>query len=75
MQVFVTYVRPFLEYCIPVYNPHTSKNIIKLESVQRNFTKRLRGFHNIQYQERLAMLDIESMELRRLKIDPTKCYT
>ena len=74
MQAFVTYVRPLLEYCIPVYNPHTSKNIIKLESVQRNFTKRLRGFHNIPYQQRLVMLDTESLELRRLKIDLTECY-
>jgi hypothetical protein len=40
-----------------------------IESVQRNFTKRLPGFTHIDYDGRLAKLNIDSLELRRLHLD------
>jgi len=39
-KAFNTYVRPILEYCTPVWSPHTACNINKIESCQRWFTKR-----------------------------------
>jgi len=35
------YVRPLLEYCSCVWSAHFKDGIYKVESVQRNFTKRL----------------------------------
>lgn len=37
--------------------------------MQRRFTKRLRGFRQISYAERLLGLNAETLELRRLKLD------
>jgi len=42
-KAFVTYIRPILEYCTPVWSPHTVSNINKIESCQRWFTKSIKG--------------------------------
>ena len=42
---------------------------IKIESVQRRFTKRLRGLAWLPYKDRLQFLSAETLELRRLKQD------
>ena len=38
VKAFCTYVRPLLEYCSPVWSPHTHRQIYKIEKVQRFFT-------------------------------------
>jgi len=44
-------------------------DIDSLESVQRRFTKRLSGLHNLSYEARLKRLKLQSVELRRLLAD------
>ena len=68
-KAFVIYVRPILEYCTPVWSPHTVCNINKLERCQRWFTKRVQGLYNTNYFDRLAQLGLESLQSRRLKYD------
>ena len=68
-KAFITYVRPVLEYCSNVWNPHHVKYIDLIENVQRHFTKRVPQLRKYSYLERLAFLDLESLELRRLKSD------
>jgi len=48
--------------------------IKKTESVQRRFTKRLLCYCGLQYSERLAKLGADSLELRRLRLDPIYVY-
>ena len=67
--LFKTYVRPILEYGSPVWNPWLLKDIEKLESVQRAYTKRYPGLWNLSYHARLQELNLESLEVRRLKAD------
>ena len=67
-RAFCVYVRPLIAYCVPVWSPGYSTDIIKLEAVQRRFTKRLRGFRLLTYRERLSKLNIDSLELRRMKL-------
>ena len=74
VRAFMTYVRPLLEYYSCVWSPHLKNSIYKVESVQRNFTKRLRGLSNLLYSDRLAALNLPSLELRRLRIDLIWCY-
>ena len=69
LRAFSTYVRPLLEYCSSVWNPLTLGNIRKLESVQRQFTKRFNGLTSMSYSDRLGHLSIESLQLRRLRHD------
>jgi len=73
-QAFITYVRPLLEYCSPVWSPGYVTLINKIESVQRFFTKRLNGLQSISFDDRLAMLGLERLELRCLRFDLLMCY-
>ena len=54
-KLFVTYVRPILEYC-SVSSPHRIDLINRLEDVQRRFTKKLNGLANLSYAKRLEIL-------------------
>ena len=40
-RAFITYVRPILEYCSPVWAPVNKTDIKRLESVQRRFICRM----------------------------------
>jgi len=40
-RAFCVYVRPLLEYCSSVWCPVYKTDIVKIEAVQRRFTKRL----------------------------------
>jgi hypothetical protein len=68
-QAFVTYIRPFLEYNSIVWNPSFIFFIDLIENVQRNFSKRIPSLSSLPYSERLALLDLESLEWRRLRFD------
>jgi len=37
LKAYITYVRPILEYCSPVWSPHLKNLIYKIESVQKFF--------------------------------------
>ena len=63
-----------LEYCLPVWSPCFAYSINKLESVQRCFTTRLTGLRSVSYDERLTVLGLERLELRRIYADLTRCY-
>jgi len=48
--------------------------INSIESVQRRFTKKLRGLSSLAYNERLARLGLDRPELRRLHCDLITCF-
>lgn len=73
-KAFTTYVRPILEYCTPVWSPHTACNINKIESCQRWFTKRIKGLCGLDYSQRLEHIGLETLQLRRIKYDLLMCY-
>jgi len=54
----VTYVRPLVEYCSPVWSPSTIGQIKRVESVQKVFTKKLPGMRYLSYVERLSVLNL-----------------
>ena len=68
-KAFAVYVRPVIEYCSPIWSPCTVTDINKIESVQRTFTKRLSGLRSLPYNERLSLLSIDRVELRRIRAD------
>jgi hypothetical protein len=73
-KAFCVYVRPLVEYCVPVWSPRYIADINKIEAVQRRFTKRLFNFRWLSYRDRLLKLNADSLELRRLKICLTMIY-
>jgi len=42
--------------------------------VQKRFTKRVKGMKALSYNERLKHLNLESLQVRRLKNDLVLCY-
>ena len=66
---FITYVRPILEYCSPTWSPYLLCYTDKLEKVQKYSTRRISGLKEYSYSERLFILNLESLELRRLNSD------
>ena len=49
--------------------PHLMCLINCIEDVQKNFTKKLKGMGNFSYDERLKILNIDRLEIRRIKFD------
>jgi hypothetical protein len=62
-------MRPILEYNNIVWNPSFIFLIDLIENVQCNYTKCIPSLSSLPYIERLALLDLESLELRRLRFD------
>ena len=73
-RAFTVFVRPMLEYCSSVWNPHYYCHVAKIESVQRRFTQYIGSRNFMTYPERLQILKTESLELRRLKFDLNMIY-
>lgn len=74
LRAFKVYVRPLLEYASTVWSPSYEISANLIESVQRKFTKRLPGCANLDYASRLATLNLQSLELRRLHFDLITTY-
>jgi hypothetical protein len=74
VKAFSTYVRPILEYCSPVWSPHRTELIKAVERVQRRFTKKITNLNNFSYFNRLKILGLELLEIRRIKQDLLTCY-
>ena len=72
LKAFNTYVRPKVEFNTGVWNPYFKKDVVFLESVQRNFTQYAFIRCNIpfnSYDDRLCKLGIMSLEYHTLEFD------
>ena len=49
-------------------------DIRRVESVRRKFTKRLPGYRDLSYADRRKLLELDTLEQRRLKSDLVMCY-
>ena len=73
-RAFVSYVRPILEYASPAWSPHSAKNILLIEKVQRRFTKHLRNLRSLPYASRLNSTGLQSLQHRRTISDLCTCF-
>ena len=73
-QAYITYIRPLLEYASNVWSPYLTMHINAIERVQRHFTKRLPDLRDLSYRERLSLLNLDTLEYRRLACDLTLYY-
>ena len=71
---FKSYTLPLLNYCSSVWSSYMLGDIKAIESVQRLFTRKLPGLQSIAYSDRLASLNLPSLELRRLRSDLQLCF-
>jgi hypothetical protein len=68
-KLFITYVRPILEYNLPVWSPHFTKDVKTVERVQRYFTRNLKDLSSKTYSEHLTILNLPSLQCRRVYSD------
>ena len=72
--IYLTHVRPKLEYAAPVWNPHLKKHIIKLERVQKHATRMVPELRGLSYSERLKELGLPTLQSRRERGDMITVY-
>jgi len=73
-KAYITYIRPLLEYNCIVWSPALKKHINAIEKIQRKFTKRIPSLSNMPYLDRLKIINLDSLELRRLHFDLINYY-
>ena len=68
-QLYISLVRPHLEYACHVWAPHTSKDINSLESVQKFACKMIScRWSGASYEELLTITNLPALEKRRLEL-------
>jgi len=69
-----TLVRPYVEYCISVWNPHYTKDMELIEKVQRRFTEMITNMEGKTYEGRLDCLKLWTLEERRNRQDLVEVF-
>ena len=73
-KLFVSYVRPIIEYASVIWSPYLIKDKQLLEKVQRRYTKTVVNLKNKSYENRLTELKLPSLEKRRIVNDLVCTY-
>ena len=72
--LFKSLVRPILEYGNVLWCPRLKRLKKLVEDVQRRFTKRIAGMKDLEYEDRLKLLKLPSLEFRRLRGDMIEVF-
>ena len=67
--IYISHIRPLLEFASPLWNVGFLSDSRKIESVQRRWTKRISGLEELPYEDRLRRVGLYSMKGRRLRAD------
>ena len=68
-KLYMTYVRPYLEYAVPAWSPWLEKDSAVLEKVQERALKQITSLGHLSYAEKLKTLGMMSLKQRRVKAD------
>ena len=68
IQLYISLVRPHLEYACPVWAPHMAKDIHAIESVQKFACRMATHNWNLGYHELLSMTELPTLEKRGLEL-------
>ena len=74
LSILKTHIRPLLEFSSPVWHTGYIEDMKLLESIQRRWTKAIDGLSELSYAERLAHLDLFSVQGRLVRADLILCW-
>ena len=78
VNIYKSLVRPHLEYCVQLWSPsprHGNWNLImKLEDVQRQYTRLIDGVGLLKYEDRLNRLGLTTLLERRARGDLIEAF-
>jgi len=67
--LYTVYVRPLIEFAVPVWNSSLTGDMELLEKVQHRATRLVPMFKKLPYDERLRRLNLPTLERRRVRGD------
>lgn len=67
--LYITYIRPIIEYAGPVWDARLVGDRTSLENIQRRATRMAFGYQRPCYEDRLRMMQLPRFEDRRLRGD------
>ena len=73
-RLYISYVRPHLEYCVQAWVPHYRQDLNMLEAVQRRATRMIHGLNRLEYKDRLQELNMFSVKRRYVRGDMIEVY-
>ena len=69
IRLYITYVRPHLEFAVQAWSPWLLKDMEVLEKVQERAVKMVVGLQSSEYHDRLRELGLPSLAERRIRGD------
>ena len=73
-QLYTALIRPILKYGHVITYPRYKKSAILLENVQHRATKMVPELKELEYEDRLRKMDLQSLYYRRDRGDMVECY-
>ena len=72
--LYLTFVRPLLEFAVPVWSPKLKSDCDSIERIQHRATKMVASIRNQPYESRLKSLDLTTLVERRKRGDLIQMY-
>ena len=72
--IYPTFIRPHLEFATSVWNSFSKENIKKMKGIQKRATKMVIELRAMSYEERLKVLGLTTLEVRRKRGDLIQIY-
>ena len=74
LSLFVSHIRPIIDYCSCLWNVGYLGDVRRLESLQRRWNREIDGIGNLEYVFRLKAIGLYSVQGRLLRSDLIKIW-
>ena len=74
LNLYKQFVRPHLEFCVPVWCPWQEGDKLVLEKVQMKAVTMISGLQSKEYEDKLKELNLQSLQERRIRYDMMQVF-